>query len=198
MIRKKGTSLMCPRVSFGGGYNREQFEVLDATGHKTGIIKSRAAVHRDGDWHRSTLIWVVNPDQEVLLQKRSAHKDSYPSMWDLSGGHVVAGETSRSAAADELREEIGLAINPTDLEFLETQRRSARPAPGFVNNSFYDYYLLRTTKSLQDFTPQPEEVAELRFFSPAELRSLITRHPEAVVFGFDELEHFLALIVTRP
>lgn len=38
----------------------EYFDVLDSEGHKTGRIKLRSAVHRDGDWHRAVNIWIVN------------------------------------------------------------------------------------------------------------------------------------------
>lgn len=114
-------------------------------------------------------------------------------MWDLSGGHAVAGETSLDAAVNELREELGIEVSPAELHFLETQQRSSRPRPDFINNCLYDYYLLRTEKSLADFTLQPEEVAELQFFSPSALREFISTNPEKVVFGLAELEHFLAL-----
>ena len=38
----------------------EYFDVLDSNGHKTGRIKLRSEVHRDGDWHRAVNIWIVN------------------------------------------------------------------------------------------------------------------------------------------
>ena len=42
------------------------------------------------------LRWVVNPrTQQVLLQQRSAHKDTYPNCWDVSvAGHITAGDQS--------------------------------------------------------------------------------------------------------
>jgi isopentenyldiphosphate isomerase len=53
-------------------------------------------VHRDGDWHRSVHIWVLNSEKgELLMQKRVAFKDSWPSHWDIGcAGHVSAGDTS--------------------------------------------------------------------------------------------------------
>lgn len=144
-------------------------------------------MHRDGDWHRAVDIWIVNSRHEVLLQLRAPGKDSYPNYWDIScGGHVVAGEDSLTAAIGELREELGLQVAPSELEYLFTWKTTARPKPDFINNSFNDLYLLRTTKTLADLTPQPEEVAALKFFSLVELKALLARpdvrlvpHPEA-------------------
>lgn len=63
----------------------ELFDVLDENGHKTGKTKERSQVHRDGDWHRAVNIWVINDHDEVLLQKRAAHKDSWPGYWGYFG-----------------------------------------------------------------------------------------------------------------
>lgn len=38
--------------------SEELFDVLDEQGHKTGEVKARSAVHRDGDYHRYAL-WVI-------------------------------------------------------------------------------------------------------------------------------------------
>lgn len=35
---------------------KEYFDVLDENGNKTGIIKLRNEVHRDGDWHKEVHI----------------------------------------------------------------------------------------------------------------------------------------------
>ena len=94
----------------------EYFDVLDERGNKTGKIKKREDVHRDGDWHKSIHIWIVNDKNEVLLQKRSSNKDCYPNMWDIScAGHLTAGDTSISGALREIKEELGLDISLSQL-----------------------------------------------------------------------------------
>lgn len=140
-------------------------------------------MHRDGDWHRAVDIWVVNQNGEVLLQLRSPEKDSYPDHWDIScGGHVVAGEDSLTAAVNELQEELGLEAQPQDLRYLLTWKTTNDcPKPGFINNSFNDLYILYTDKPLADLAPQPEEVSELRFFSPEELKSMVDRQDPRLV-----------------
>ncbi|KAL0327689.1 UNVERIFIED_CONTAM: Nudix hydrolase 3, partial [Sesamum angustifolium] len=57
-------------------------------------------VHRDGDYHRAVHVWiVVESTQEVLLQRRSDCKDSWPGVWDISSaGHISAGDSSLVSA----------------------------------------------------------------------------------------------------
>ena len=37
----------------------EPFDVITADGKPTGRVKSRAEVHRDGDWHRAIHVWLA-------------------------------------------------------------------------------------------------------------------------------------------
>ncbi|NUV78214.1 NUDIX hydrolase [Streptomyces sp. CAI-21] len=56
---------------------------------------------------------VTTTDGHVLLIERGW--DPHKGMWALPGGHVDPGETSRAAAARELREEAGVYAAPADL-----------------------------------------------------------------------------------
>lgn len=62
---------------------KEYFDLLDENGNKTGNIKLRSEVHRDGDWHKAVHIWIINDEGEILLQRRCATKESYPNMLDI-------------------------------------------------------------------------------------------------------------------
>lgn len=58
--------------------NEERFDILTENGSPKGFSKPRSQVHRDGDWHRSTHIWVLASDRRVLVQKRAVGKDTFP------------------------------------------------------------------------------------------------------------------------
>lgn len=76
--------------------------------------KRRGEVHRDGDWHRSAHVWIVDCERDVVVaQRRSPAKDTFPGMWDISAaGHVNSSETdSRMTAVGELAEELGVVID---------------------------------------------------------------------------------------
>lgn len=53
------------------------FDIYTAKGVPTGETKPRGSVHRDGDWHRSVHVWLVDREKQVVaLQKRSPNKVS--------------------------------------------------------------------------------------------------------------------------
>lgn len=89
----------------------ELLEVLTRSGQATGIARSRAAVHLDGDWHIAFHCWIVrNGGREVVLQRRSLLKDTYAGYWDAAAaGHWRFGE-SPAEAAREIAEELGLDV----------------------------------------------------------------------------------------
>lgn len=118
----------------------EPLELLDAEGLPTGAVKARAAVHRDGDWHRAFHLWVMHPGGYVLLQRRAESKDLGGGKVDVSvAGHVRQGETLIDALR-EAEEEIGLTLRPGDVEFLETLRSERRYPSGAVDREFQDVY----------------------------------------------------------
>lgn len=65
----------------------EFFDVVDETGQPTGEIISRDEAHQKGTLHRTAHVWLVKKKPEgydILLQKRSEEKDSFPGMYDTS------------------------------------------------------------------------------------------------------------------
>ena len=53
--------------------------------------------------------------RRMRFQRRSLRKDSSPGCWDLAcSGHVDGAETYLEAVVRELREELGLALDPSE------------------------------------------------------------------------------------
>ena len=78
------------------GKPMELFDILEEDGSKSGIVRERGVTHWEGSLHPTVHIWIVREREQgaydVLLQKRSARKDSYPGCYDISAaGHVTAG-----------------------------------------------------------------------------------------------------------
>jgi isopentenyldiphosphate isomerase len=66
-------------------------------------------VRREGLLSRVAFILLVNSRKELLLQQRSAGKETYPLYWSgAAAGHVDSGETYEQAAIRELAEELGV------------------------------------------------------------------------------------------
>ena len=58
---------------------------------------------------------------QILLQKRSQNKDSFPGKFDTSSaGHIQAGDEPLESALRELKEELGISAPPEQLHFAGT------------------------------------------------------------------------------
>jgi isopentenyldiphosphate isomerase len=143
----------------------ELFDVVLADGTPTGVVKTRAAVHRDGDWHRSVHVWVAgineNGESFIVFQRRSRHKDTWPGRLDATvGGHFRASETV-SDTLRETQEEIGVAVGHADLRFLGVRVCANEGEPGVVDRELQEVFLLRSDRPLTAYRPHPIEVAAL-------------------------------------
>jgi isopentenyldiphosphate isomerase len=87
----------------------ELVDVVDDDDRVTATV-TRARMRAERLAHRVVFILVRRSDGRVLVHRRSADKDIWPSAWDLAvGGVVASGETWDAAAARELAEEVGIA-----------------------------------------------------------------------------------------
>jgi len=169
--------------------SKEYFDILDENGNKTGKIKLRSEVHRDGDWHKSVHIWIINDKGDILLQRRCATKDSNPNMLDIScAGHLTAGDESLSGAIRELKEELNLDVKPEELHFIKTLKRNSKYTSTFINNEFDDLYILRTTKSTDDMKYQEEEISEIFFVPYKEFKNMVKNKKEDLLRHEEEFE----------
>lgn len=169
--------------------SKEYFDILDENGTKTGKTKLRSEVHRDGDWHKAVHIWIINDKGDILLQRRCATKDSNPNMLDISSaGHLTAGDDSLSGAIRELKEELNIDIEPNELQFIKTIKRSSKYTSTFINNEFDDLYILRTTKSIDDMKYQEEEISEIFYVPYKEFKNMVNNRQPDLLRHDEEFE----------
>lgn len=141
----------------------ELWDIYDREGHRTGRQIERWGKQEADEYHLTAEIWVVNRRGEILIQKRSATKDVLPGIWCLTTGCMQAGEDSRQGSVREIQEELGMPVNPQELQHL---RRIVRP--GVI----WDLYLLRKEWKLEELRLQEEEVSEVRWVSPEVFRTM--------------------------
>ena len=133
----------------------------------TNEYATRKHVHTNGLWHCSVHIWIVNPTkQQILLQKRSLTKDTFPGRWDISSaGHVEADSTSLIHTAQvELAEELGLDNVTEDELNLSFVIPAEQANMGGCNAYEHVYFLVRddnTTTKEQQFALGTAEVSEV-------------------------------------
>jgi isopentenyldiphosphate isomerase len=152
----------------------ELLEVLDSSGHPTGIAKPRAAIHVDGDWHQAFHCWIVRGGgSEVVLQRRAFEKDTFPGAWDAAAaGHWRFGETAEEAAR-EIAEELGLEVSFSELVYRGREEAVQHFANGLIDREFHQVYLLADDRPLATYRPDPHEVIGLAAFPTHELIDLL-------------------------
>jgi isopentenyldiphosphate isomerase len=143
----------------------EPFDVITADGRPTGRVKTRAEVHRDGDWHRAIHVWVAGVDDRgapfLTFQRRSPQKDTWPARYDATvGGHYRAGETLAETLR-EVEEETGIIPDPRELRFLGVRVCANEAQLGIIDREIQDVFLLRDDRPLETFRPNPAELAAL-------------------------------------
>ena len=147
----------------------EYLDIVDENGKPTGKTVSREEAHRMGIMHRTAHVWIVRPagnGYEILLQKRSEEKESYPGMYDTSSaGHITAGNEPLESALRELKEELGIDASPEELSFAGTFRiRYEKEFHGriFRDNEFTSVFVYHGAADIM--TLQESEVSEVRWF----------------------------------
>jgi isopentenyldiphosphate isomerase len=140
----------------------ELFDLYTREGVPLGVRKARAAVHRDGDWHRSVHIWVwglVDGVPHLVLQRRSAGKDTWPGALDVAvTGHARAGEPLE-ATLREAEEEIGLPVRLEEVVRFGLRRRADRRArPGAADNELQDIFARVLPAPIAELEPCPVEL----------------------------------------
>lgn len=140
----------------------ELIDILDKTGKLTGEVKLKSEAHRLGLYHASVHIWFYTKKGEVLLQKRAYNKDTYPDLWDVSvAGHIEAGETPENSAIREIKEEIGLLVSKTNLDFIGIYLSKKTPKPNLYDNEFHHIYLSQLEVPITSLLLQEEEVSDI-------------------------------------
>jgi len=161
----------------------EYIDVISPDGNLTGVSKSRNEIHQEGIWHRSVHIWVLNDKEELLIQRRALEKESHPGLWDVScAGHIESGDSSRQAAVRELKEELGLTIQPEELERIFTIESHFILNNGtYKDNELVDVYLLRKNINVQALQLQPEEVESVKMISVESFRKSVLSNDSSFV-----------------
>jgi isopentenyl-diphosphate Delta-isomerase len=128
-------------------------------------------VFSKGLLHAAVHVWIwrnYRDNVEVLLQKRSAHKRTWPNRLDIStAGHIFSDTDPVTTALHETNEEIGLQLQAEDLELFDMHRAHLIAPSGAVENEF-QFLFLHQLQGEPDFTLQMSIVDSL-FWKPLEI-----------------------------
>jgi len=141
----------------------EIWDVYDAQRRLTGRTMVRDNPIPQGDYHLVVEIGIINLRGELLITKRHPAKSYYPLFWETSGGSALAGETSLQGALREVREEIGIELNPQK-GFILASRKS--------KTAFFEQWIFEQEINLADTRLQDGEVCDIQYVNYHQLRKL--------------------------
>ena len=175
----------------------EYFDVYNKYGEKTGEIIERCEAHRKGICHRVIHLWIINSHNEILIQQRSSNKDAGANLWYVSvGGHIESSESIENTLIRETKEELGLDIIPfiNSLEYLFTFKETLVENSGtFIDNEFYDVFILKADFDTGQVTVQEEEVQAVKYINYNEFKDIIMNQDES--FWQHKIGYKMLLIV---
>lgn len=120
----------------------------------------------------------------LLIQQRSKNKSLWPNLWDIScSGAPIAGETSAEGIIRELKEELSITLNSSNIRPVLTAN---------FTNGFSDYYIYEIdTSTKQSICFEPTEIQTIRWVTKDQLYNLIADN-QFVPYKIDFLKALFA------
>lgn len=149
----------------------EYLDICDENGIPEGGRVERSTAHSNDIRHRTAHVWIIRNrkgEYDILMQKRSDNKDSFPGCYDTSSaGHIPAGDEPLQSALRELSEELGIIADEGELKFAGIFRNHYEMefyGKPFRDNEVSFVYAYEKSIDLSMLTLQKEEVSEVRWF----------------------------------
>jgi NADH pyrophosphatase NudC (nudix superfamily) len=144
----------------------ELLNVYDNEGNATDRVVPRgdkSVILNDNEHIGVVVVFIENSKGEFLIQKTSVKKGSE---YSSTGGHVDAGETHLSSILRESKEELGIEVDESELEYL-----------GFL---LYDkpirfMYYLKKDIDIKDIVVQEDEVEFVKYMNIDEIKEIINK-----------------------
>jgi len=142
----------------------ELLQVVDEhTGEPTGEHVPRSELIAKKMWCRTTNIFVLNSQGQVLCHQRPMNKERFPGSWSTHfGGHVTKDESFKISALKELEEEIGLKVNAFQLIPWRTSRKEN-------SRIWVRDFVTIFDGAVDELTLQTEEIGDVQWFSVDEI-----------------------------
>ena len=143
----------------------ELFDLYTAEREKTNRTMARGEPTPEGFYRLVVHVCIFDREGRMLIQQRQPFKKGWSNLWDVTvGGHAAAGDSSRSAAERETKEELGLSVDLKDVRPTLTLH---------WEHGFDDYYVLTRQVDLTSLQLQYEEVQAVRWATKEEILHMI-------------------------
>lgn len=141
----------------------EKRDLYDKNRNLTGKTIYKGESVPEGSYILVVLIYIQNSKGEFLLQKRSVRKNG---LWATTGGHSKSGEDSIQGILTEVKEEIGIDLDPKKLvKYYGGRSENERVF-------WDDYYIKMDIDDIEKLKLQKEEVEKVGWFSIDEIKKM--------------------------
>ena len=142
-------------------------------------LEEKMEAHKKGLLHRAFSVFVLNSNNEVLMQQGAIDKYHSGGLWsNTCCSHPRAGESTLQAAHRRLQEEMGLDC---ELEKIFTFRYRAEVDNMLIENE-YDHIYIGHFEGVPILNE--EEVAQYKFVGLDELTEWVESEPETFTVWF--------------
>jgi isopentenyldiphosphate isomerase len=174
----------------------EFIDIYDNLGQKCGMTLGKDEAHKKALIHKGVCVWIINSNDEILLQTRSSHV-MFPNMLDISfSGHIKAGETSLEAAIREGQEELGINLEIDKLQYLFSCREYGG-IDGYFENEIDDVFLYRADIPIGEYTFCDNEVQEVSYVSLDEFKMMVEANSTILLPYATHYHFFLTALSSR-
>jgi len=174
----------------------EYFDIVDENNVSTGERRLRQEVHSEGLWHRAVHIYLFRKKEDgidFLVHLRSETKDLNPNMWDTRfGGHVKAGETIEDTVLGELKEEIGLNVEISNLLQGDVYKHD-----GFPNREFNIVYYHDFKGDTASLRFNDSEVQEVKWMDAQEIVQSMASTPENWTGKSEKFRKIVEILIAK-
>lgn len=127
--------------------------------------------------------WIVNDEGKILLTQRGLNK-SHGGMWEATAGHVKAGETDMEGILREIKEEIGIILKNSDLNFIKSL---------IIKQAILDIWLVRKNIKLSDIKLRENETIDVKYVSFEEFKEMYNNKEivQNLDYFFDIYEQYI-------
>jgi len=147
----------------------ELWDIYDKNRNKTGKTIERGQPMAQDEYHLVVHIWVRNSRGEWLISRRTPNKP-FAGMWECTGGSVLSGEDSKTAALREVKEELGVELNPENGRLLYGIRRQF---PNFPD--FSDVWVFSCDCPIESVVLQEGETCGAKWATSEQIKEMIDR-----------------------
>lgn len=141
----------------------ELVDIYDNKHELTGLKKKRKELE-NGEYRLSCFVWIINDNNELLIQQRLATAKKCPNMWETCSGGAISGDTPITGVIREIEEELGLKVDKDNLTFIGSFIRIM---------DYVEVFVLKENIDINDITIQEDEVQAVKWVSILEFEKMI-------------------------